>query len=158
MSHLALTAGEYLNLDKVNNLKEAIHIQSKQQQQVNKLKESIHQTVEGYENYEQDSKGYATPYPQSVNFTQPKIQNTNWNQQPVQEYGYRIGNHQQYQDIDKVDNAVMMKKINYIIKMLEDEKDNKNDSTTENIIMFALIGVFTIFTIDSFVRVGKYVR
>jgi hypothetical protein len=162
MSSLALTAADFLNIDKVNNLKEAmsnpiIHKKYYNENEAKKspLPVSIHETTEGYENYQEY---YGSPIPVSVDFNKPKTQQTNWNQPPVQEYGFRYNQNQMSNSNDNIDNTLMMKKLNYIIKLLEDETDNKNDSSMENIIMFCLIGIFTIFVIDSFVRIGKYTR
>lgn len=52
----------------------------------------------------------------------------------------------------------LMDKINYIIDMLEDEKDYKTNSIFEDLILYAFLGIFVIFIVDSFSRSGKYVR
>lgn len=49
-------------------------------------------------------------------------------------------------------------KINYIIQLLEDSSDEKVNSMTEEIVLYCFLGVFIIFMIDSFTKVGKYVR
>jgi hypothetical protein len=49
-------------------------------------------------------------------------------------------------------------KINYMIHLLEDKQDVKSNSRMEEIGLYCLLGVFTIFLVDSFSRVGKYVR
>jgi len=152
MSFLALTAGE-INNDKVASLKDAIGTAPQniplQQIQSGKIinhpeptnqtySPSIHQTTEDNKEGFTSIIDYGSPYAPSVNFTQST---------PIHTEVGEVAN-----------NSVLLKKINYIIRMLEDEKDEKNESTTEDIIMFSLIGVFTIFAIDSFVRVGKYTR
>ena len=50
------------------------------------------------------------------------------------------------------------KKINYIVHLLEERKDQRTGMANEEIILYGLLGVFTIFLVDNFVRVGRYVR
>ena len=49
-------------------------------------------------------------------------------------------------------------KINYMIKLLEDHHDEKTGHVTEELILYGFLGIFIIFVVDSFVRVGKYTR
>jgi hypothetical protein len=53
---------------------------------------------------------------------------------------------------------ILIKKINYMIHLLEENKDERTNNVTEEIILYGFIGVFTIFLVDSFSKVGKYVR
>jgi len=53
---------------------------------------------------------------------------------------------------------VLLDKINYIIGLLENQKDEKTNTIIEDLIIYALLGCFIIFVIDKFVSVGKYVR
>lgn len=50
------------------------------------------------------------------------------------------------------------KKLNYLIHMMEDQKDEKVAGITEEIVLYCFLGVFIIFVLDSFAKVGKYVR
>lgn len=50
------------------------------------------------------------------------------------------------------------KKLNYMIHLLEDQKDEKMGGITEEIVLYCFLGVFIIFVLDSFAKVGKYVR
>lgn len=52
----------------------------------------------------------------------------------------------------------LMEKINYMIHLLEQQQSEKVDNITEEFILYVLLGVFVIFTVDSFTRIGKYVR
>ena len=54
--------------------------------------------------------------------------------------------------------GVLLKKLNYMIHLLEEKQDVKTNSTIEEIIMYCFLGIFIIFIVDSFSRVGKYVR
>lgn len=52
----------------------------------------------------------------------------------------------------------LTEKINYMIHLLEEQQMEKTANVTEEFILYILLGVFVIFTVDSFTRVGKYVR
>ena len=56
------------------------------------------------------------------------------------------------------DDSRLMEKINYMIRMLENQAVEKTANITEEFILYTFLGVFMIFVLDSFVRVGKYVR
>ena len=52
----------------------------------------------------------------------------------------------------------LLMKLNYIIHMLEEQQNESTNNVTEEIILYSFLGVFIIFVVDSFARVGKYVR
>ena len=52
----------------------------------------------------------------------------------------------------------LMEKLNYMIHLLEEQKEEKTEYVTEEIILYLFLGVFVVFVIDSFVKVGKYTR
>jgi hypothetical protein len=45
-----------------------------------------------------------------------------------------------------------------MITLLEDQQDEKTNNVTEEVVLYSFLGIFIIFIVDSFVRVGKYVR
>jgi len=49
-------------------------------------------------------------------------------------------------------------KINYMISLLEDQKDEKSGQVTEDLILYAFLGIFILFVLDVFVKHGKYSR
>lgn len=53
---------------------------------------------------------------------------------------------------------VLIEKLNYMIHLLEEHRDEKVDSITEEVILYSFLGIFIIFIVDSFARAGKYVR
>ncbi len=55
-------------------------------------------------------------------------------------------------------NDVLMNKLNYMINLLEEQQDEKTNNVTEEVILYSFLGVFMIFIVDSFARVGKYTR
>lgn len=56
---------------------------------------------------------------------------------------------------DNTNNELLSKKINYMINLLEEQKDEKTKNITEELILYCFLGIFIIFLIDSFVKIGK---
>jgi hypothetical protein len=52
----------------------------------------------------------------------------------------------------------LIEKLNYIIDLLEDQQDYKTNSIFEDLILYAFLGIFVIFIVDSFAKSTKYVR
>lgn len=69
-----------------------------------------------------------------------------------------------YYSISKPDNSSsgdqggIMQKLNHITHILEDLQMEKTSNITEELILYSFLGVFVIFMVDSFARVGKYHR
>ena len=55
-------------------------------------------------------------------------------------------------------NDVLIQKLNYMINLLEQNQDERTNHVTEEIVLYSFLGIFIILIVDSFVRVGKYVR
>lgn len=53
---------------------------------------------------------------------------------------------------------VLIEKLNYMIELLEEQKEEKTGHISEELILYSFLGVFIIFVVDSFARAGKYVR
>ena len=53
---------------------------------------------------------------------------------------------------------LLMQKLNYMINLLEEQQDEKTNHVTEEVVLYSFLGIFIIFVVDSFARVGKYVR
>ena len=49
-------------------------------------------------------------------------------------------------------------KINYILDILEQQKDIKTHQKKEEIILYFFLGLFIIYILNSFVEIGKYSR
>uniref|UniRef100_A0A6C0HA92 Uncharacterized protein n=1 Tax=viral metagenome TaxID=1070528 RepID=A0A6C0HA92_9ZZZZ len=58
----------------------------------------------------------------------------------------------------KSQNDILMEKLNYMITLLEQQESDKTNNVTEEVILYSFLGIFIIFIVDSFARVGKYVR
>jgi hypothetical protein len=56
------------------------------------------------------------------------------------------------------ENSNIMSKLNYMIHLLEEQKDERTNNVTEEVVLYSFLGIFVIFIVDSFVKVGKYVR
>jgi hypothetical protein len=52
----------------------------------------------------------------------------------------------------------LLTKLNQIIYLLEEQQDENTGHVTEELILYSFLGIFMIFIVDSFARVGKYVR
>ena len=55
-------------------------------------------------------------------------------------------------------NDILIEKLNYMITLLEKQESEKTNNVTEEVILYSFLGIFIIFIVDSFARVGKYVR
>jgi len=55
-------------------------------------------------------------------------------------------------------NDILIEKLNYMIHLLEENQDEKTNNVTEEVVLYSFLGIFIIFIVDSFVRVGKYTR
>jgi hypothetical protein len=53
---------------------------------------------------------------------------------------------------------VLLQKLNYMINLLEEQQDERTNNVTEEVVLYSFLGIFIIFVVDSFARVGKYVR
>ena len=78
----------------------------------------------------------------------------NPNRQPINKPYY---NANQVMD-DYSSQDVLLKKINYMISLLEEQQDEKTNNVTEEVVLYSFLGIFIIFIVDSFARAGKYVR
>ena len=52
----------------------------------------------------------------------------------------------------------LLSKLNYIIKMFEEQKEIKTNKKNEEVILYSFLGIFIIYIMDSFVSIGKYKR
>ena len=116
------------------------------------------------------------PMAQSVDDNNDKTQEYNWanNETPKQNiepfaqinnisaqdyykqyipYYNKINNDNSFSNQDD-----LMKKLNYMINLLEEQQDEKTNNVTEELVLYLFLGVFVIFVVDSFARAGKYTR
>lgn len=81
----------------------------------------------------------------------PEIQPMN-PEQTLTQYPPPVVQQPYYQPIQK---DVSNDKLNYIIRLLEEQKDEKTDTVTEEFILYGFLGIFIIFVLDSFIKTGK---
>lgn len=126
----------------------------------NKL-ESVYMSDQEIENYYQK---YVPNYQQQKQQLQL--------QQPQQPYSYQAQQQQQQQQKEGLMNFAhpshfgtpsvgddsLMQKLNYMIHLLEEKQDMKTGTAMEEMILYCFLGIFVIFLVDSFSKVGKYVR
>jgi hypothetical protein len=62
------------------------------------------------------------------------------------------------QNLPPTQKSELTEKLNYLIHLLEEQQDEKTQNVTEEVILYSFLGIFIIFVVDSFARVGKYVR
>ena len=55
-------------------------------------------------------------------------------------------------------NHELLKKLDNILHLLEEQQEEKTNLITEELILYVFLGVFVIYVLDSFVKVGKYTR
>jgi hypothetical protein len=61
-------------------------------------------------------------------------------------------------EYQKPPDSALIEKLNYMIYLLEEQRDEKTGQITEELILYVFLGVFTLFVLDSFVKHGKYTR
>lgn len=91
--------------------------------------------------------------PPVTNSTYNKINNSEWSEEYYKQF-IPSYNHTS----ETISDNYLSKKINYMIHLLEEQQDIKQGSTTEELVLYCFLGVFVIYLIDSFVKVGKYIR
>ena len=74
-------------------------------------------------------------------------------------YSQRGQQVEQHIDIpDITNNKELLTKINYIIHLLEEQRSEKTNYITEELILYLFLGVFIIFLLDTFFKSSKYTR
>ena len=114
-----------------------------------------------------------TPQPNTPNDDGYFLNSYNNNQKSVDDYYKKIlpGYDSNRQNINKPyyntntygaqpsnEPDILLQKLNYMIHLLEEKQDEKTNNVMEEVILYSFLGIFIIFVVDSFARVGKYVR
>ena len=73
-------------------------------------------------------------------------------------YGSGLGSDNTYDSSISMPKNELIEKLNYIIDLLEEQQDYKTNSILEDLILYAFLGIFIIFIVDSFSKSSKYVR
>lgn len=56
------------------------------------------------------------------------------------------------------DNTALLEKLNHIINILEKQQVEPTQNSGEEFVSYMFLGIFIIYIVDSFTRVGKYIR
>ena len=73
-------------------------------------------------------------------------------------YPYKEPQNSYSSNMNEDSNNILLKKLNYMISLLEEQQDEKTNNVTEEVILYSFLGIFIIFIADTFVRAGKYTR
>ena len=60
--------------------------------------------------------------------------------------------------VSKNENNALLERLNYMIHLLEEQQNEKTNNLTEELILYIFLGIFVIFVVDSFTKIGKYTR
>jgi len=71
---------------------------------------------------------------------------------------YNNNNYNSYNKDVNTESNPLLQKLNYMIHLLEEKQDERTNNVTEEVVLYSFLGIFIIFVIDSFAKVGKYVR
>jgi hypothetical protein len=174
------TSETFIDNDKVNSVLASIHKGFSDEdedtfaniQQTNFERPSGKNKVPKIEKMTNQSEGdglVPTPLEKSEIDLQ-KLESNYMNDEEVEKYYKNLipnYNHKELNNIKKYENQnqtqnyindPVIDKLNYIINLLEENQDQRTNNVTEEVILYSFLGVFIIFVVDGFTRVGKYVR
>ena len=77
---------------------------------------------------------------------------------PTNQGYHSMNNSMNNPDLNMNKEDLLLKKLNYMITLLEEQQDEKTNNVTEEVVLYSFLGIFIIFVIDSFMRVSKYTR
>jgi len=78
---------------------------------------------------------------------------------PYNAPSYKFSNSTRTNASGSVSNSdILIEKLNYMIHLLEEQQDERTNTVTEEVVLYSFLGVFIIFIVDAFSRVGKYTR
>jgi hypothetical protein len=91
-----------------------------------------------------------------VNFQQLPANNL---QQYYEKYNAYLNSENNYnKQYVSASNEELLKKIDNILFLLEEQRETRTNYITEELILYVFLGIFVIYLVDSFVKVGKYIR
>jgi hypothetical protein len=143
--------------EKVNSVLDSIHSYNEDTEQLSDFKPISPPVSAGVEqtkmreNMANQSDPIIPPSYRKSTYNMPYYQTP---EPPQQQQVYQHPQHQESYG----ENSVLIDKLNYMIKLLEEQQDERTNNVTEEVVLYCFLGIFIIFIVDSFVRVGKYVR
>ena len=153
------------NASKVNSVLNAIHHNSNQLSELSDFKPLAPPVSVGVENSRINNPDANIVGEEDIDLQD--LNATHMNEQAKEQYykqfmpayqPHQQPQQQQQQQHYGKENSNMMTKLNYMIHLLEEQKDERTNNVTEEVVLYSFLGIFVIFIVDSFVRVGKYVR
>lgn len=118
----------------------------------NKFKKLLNKNYDSDSDSESDIADFnPPPKPEITNDIPPSY--TDINKEIKRQYSNNVSH--PFTQYNETNNEILSKKINYMINLLEEQKDEKTKNITEELILYCFLGIFIIFLIDSFVKVGK---
>ncbi len=168
------------NKENMNNKKNKKEMKKENKKSSSKVKELLNY-IEGFsdsedgddlEDYNDNSEKELLPNPQMTKMPEDKIENDDF----VSVEGFSKLDSNESLNNDYYNNYIpyytkatnnanvhgskdeLMTKLNYMIHLLEENKDEKTQNVTEELVLYMFLGVFVIFVVDSFAKVGKYTR
>ena len=103
------------------------------------------------EDFDNNNNNHNNIHPILKKYTQPPLKiDTESNEQTSQQ---PYTKHLNDRDRDE-----LLRKMNYMIQLLEENHDERTGHVTEEVLLYSFLGIFIIFVVDSFARVGKYIR
>ena len=79
-------------------------------------------------------------------------------QQYYEKYNSYLNPVNNYNNNITVSNEELLKKLDNILFLLEEQRETRSNYITEELILYIFLGIFVIYLVDSFVKVGKYIR
>lgn len=143
-------------------------LKNKKNNHMNDLKQiinGIHETESSQQDYHGSLGDYSAPDLKSKKITAP-IQNTVVSASDNDAYGLQYNpamikntssNSVRHAMPNPYQNDVN-EKLNYLIYLLEQQRDVKGNQTVEELLLYSFLGVFIIYVLDSFSKIGKYKR
>jgi hypothetical protein len=143
-----------INSDKISSLLSAIHdnMNDNNLENFEPLEPSTSVGVEntlikeGFSSQNESEPEYSKVYQESIN---------NMNQ-----YNGEMMNivYPTFSQPTEQNNSSLEEKLNRVLALLEEQQIQKTQNVTEEIILYSFFGIFIIYLVDSFKRIGKYTR
>lgn len=141
-----------------NNKKNTVPLHSKR---VTNLLNKIHET---FDNKDSLSDFVPPPMPKSSG-VEKTVERENFESKPVPEYtqfyNTSVESYKPFYvtQTEKTEQpSDINSKLNDILMLLKEQRDQKTENVTEELILYSFFGIFIIYLVDSFKRVGKYTR
>lgn len=161
------TVNEIINFDKVNSILEKIHTNPESED--NELSSfnpppkpesaGVNKTIAT----EQMTSMQKPPQPNNIvddldlnEYKYDEAQSEEYYKKMIPNYTPDTRNYNRMPNINNQD--LLLQKLNYMISLLEENHDEKTNNVIEEVILYSFLGIFMIFIVDSFTKVGKYIR